>query len=135
MPYGKRAQVELLLRDMEAQKHQLKCYKDGKEKALWIQAQVRILPFGVVEYVFPKEDLDIVLNTVCTKDKIPYNIEGAKLKLLRNALRAKPVPEFKTDLKMLWVTEGVSIIPIGIREDADIIGREISDKGWKHEAI
>ena len=45
-----------MLRDMEAQKHQLKMYdeKGDHMKTIWIQGQVRMLPLGVYEYIFPK---------------------------------------------------------------------------------
>ena len=48
MPYGKRAEVELLLRDMEAQKHKLIMTKNGKTKTVWVQGVIRTLPFGLV---------------------------------------------------------------------------------------
>jgi hypothetical protein len=46
---------------MEAQKHFLE-NTDGSGQ--WIQGQVRCLPFGVYEYVAPKEDKDAILYTL-----------------------------------------------------------------------
>lgn len=132
--YGKRECVERLLRDMEAQKHLLPMIKNGKQKALWIDAQVRIMPFGVVEYVFPKEDLDIVLSTLNFNSKVPYGM-GKAIYFLRKFLRYKKAPKYNDDKKYLWVRDNVSILPIGIRYDGEIVGLGTQDNGWKHEAI
>ncbi|KKL86747.1 hypothetical protein LCGC14_1941700, partial [marine sediment metagenome] len=35
----------------------------------------------------------------------------------------------------LWGKTFVSIVVIGIREDGEIIGKYIDDKGWKHERL
>ena len=85
IPYGKRDRVELLLRDMEATKHQWR-FKDaeGNVKATqWHQSQVRALPLGAYEYVCPKEDADMVMATLGFDEKPPYNIGATKLAFLR----------------------------------------------------
>ena len=64
IPYGERSGVERLLRDMESQKHLMPMTKGKKKKAVWIPGQIRDLPFGLKEYVFPKESLDKVLRTL-----------------------------------------------------------------------
>ena len=143
IPYGKRSEVELLLRDMEAQKHWMKCRKDGKEKVMAIQAQVRQLPAGIYEYVCPREDLDAVLTTLRFNfydDR--YTIKGRKIlgfdveKVLKKLLVYESVPKFKTDKKYLWVGEKVGIVPIGIRKDGDIVEPiEGEFFGWEHEGI
>lgn len=128
MPYGKRSEVELLLRDMEAQKHYL-INSDGTGQ--WIQGQVRVLPFGVYEYVFPKEDIDAVLHTLdfeCNK----YSLGKYVLMLLRKSINAKKIPEYKKDKYYLWIKDNVNIIPLGIRYDADILDPLINKT---HEAI
>ena len=102
IPYGKRDQVELLLRDMEAQKHQLKMYKDGVHlKTSWIQGQVRQLPLGVYEYIFPKEDLDMVLNSLIGLDQ--YNMSKIVVAFLRKFYKLDKIPKFKEDKK--WQIE------------------------------
>ena len=117
MPYGKRSEVELLLRDMEAQKHFLK-FKEGS--GVWIQGQVRFLPFGVYEYVMPKEDKDVVLHTLIDyKDR--YGIGGFVLSFIRKMIKCEAIPEYKKDKNYLWIKDNVNIIPIGIREDAEIL--------------
>lgn len=137
IPYGKRSEVELLFRDMEAQKHFLKISKDGVEKGMWIQSQIRLMPFGIVEYVFPKEDVDIVLNTLIgakgAEDR--YNLNKFFMGVVRKMLRLKPIPEYKKEKKMLWIKDNVNIIPLGIREDTDITDDHGDFIGWTHEAI
>jgi hypothetical protein len=135
MPYGKVEELEILLRDMKAQKHFLKCYKDGECKGHYIEGQIRILPFGIYEYVFPKEDLDMVLHTLDFDSKGVYNIPEIFLKIIRQALRLKKAPEYKKEKYFLWIRQNVSIIPIGIREDQDIVDKTGEFDGWRHEGI
>lgn len=134
MPYGKRSEVELLLRDMEAQKHLLVMRKGKQEKKQWLQGQVRILPFGVIEYIFPKEDKDAVLTTLNFKEK-NFNLGKLKIGFIRKMLKCKKIPKFNEKKHYLWIKTYVTIIPIGIREDKDIVGITALDKGWTHEGI
>lgn len=134
IPYGKREAVERLLRDMEAQKHLLRLTKDGQVQDVWIQSQVRLMPFGVVEYVFPKEDKERVLNTLCCETD-RYGLGKFKLSILRKMVKCDPIPEIKKGEVYLWMKEDVNIIPIGIREDKEIIDNKEQFKGWTHEAI
>jgi hypothetical protein len=142
IPYGKRDCVELMLREMEAQKHWLTFTKGEQKKKNLMNSQIRVLPFGVYEYVFPREDLDIVLYTLrfdnyddrytIKRKFFGIDIEKAMLKFLA----CKPIPEFKKDKTFPWIIEGVGIIPVGIREDTDIVEQiEGEFKGWTHEAI
>jgi len=118
IPYGKRSEVELLLRDMEAQKHFLHFQDiEGKDilKGVYIQGQIRFLPFGFYEYVFPKEDLEIVLNSLDC-GSVPYEMNFVSM-FARKFLKCKRIPKYKKDKNFLWIRDNVSIIPIGIRED------------------
>jgi len=135
IPYGKRSEVELMLRDMEAQKHLLKMSKGKEEQKIWIQSQIRTLPLGAVEYIFPKEDMDMVLTTLNFGRKDRYELGKAKMLLLRKLFNCRKIPKFNKDKKYLWITENVSIIPIGIRDDTDLIEPYEAYKGWTHEAI
>lgn len=134
IPYGNRNDVERLLRDMESQKHKLMMYKNLDEAFAWINGQIRILPFGIHEYVFPKDQRDAVLNTLLPEEN-RYNISWIKLEILRKLFKVKKLPKFKRDYKFLWITQNVNIIPIGIREDADMIEPKGEYKDWVHEAI
>jgi len=133
IPYGKRSEVELLLRDMEAQKHELIMTKGEEKKSIWIQGQVRQLPFGVMEYICPKEDMDTVLHTL-DANSTPY-LSATKLKIIRKMLGCKEIPEFKKDFYYKWIKTFVSIIPVGIKEDGEVTGVLEHDNGWTHEAI
>lgn len=134
IPYGDRKEVEMLLRDMEAQKHKLWMTKGRKNKFMWIQGQIRVLPLGIYEYVFPKENLETVLNTLET-EIIPYKIKGIYLSMLRKMMKLKKIPKYKKEEKYLWLKQHVSIIPIGIREDKDMVDITHECKGWTHEAL
>ena len=134
IPYGKRSEVELLFRDMEAQKHYLKMQKGKEEKQIALQGQLRILPFGVYEYVCPKEDADIVLNTLGNVAKDRY-VTDFKKTALRKALKLETIPEYKKDKFFLWIKDNVAIVLLGIKEDKEVVGTLELDKGWTHEAI
>lgn len=134
IPYGKRSEVELLLRDMEAQKHLLKMWKGKKEQGIYVQGSVKIVPLGVIEYIFPKEDLNIVLWTLI-RDKNRYKLSRFILGVLGKLLKLKKIPEYKKDKHYLWIRDNVEVIPLGIREDEDVIEPSGEYKGWRHEAL
>lgn len=133
-PYGKKSCVDLLISEMSAEKHKLKFWKGEQSKELWIQGQVRQLPFGFYEYIFPKEDMDFVLTTL-EADKCHYSLSWIKKAGLRMITQCEPIPPFKTDKKLLWVKQDVNIIPIGIRHDGTYTDPDGENEGWTHEAI
>lgn len=137
--YGERDCAERLLRDMEAQQHLMPMTKGNKKRGAWIPGAIRTLPFGVKEYVFAKESLDMVLRTLGANDtKGDYGINFKKLVLpfLRKFLKLKPIPKYeKEGAVYLWRKQFVSIVVLGIREDGEIVGTYVDDKGWKHEAL
>lgn len=136
IPYGKRSEVELLLRDMEAQKHLLKMTKDQEERSIYVQGQVRLLPLGVYEYVFPKEDLDTVLYTMIRNDDVNrYGLPKVILSFLRKFYKLKAIPTYKKEKNYLWIRDHVEIIPLGIREDGSITEDTGSLKGFQHESL
>ena len=47
----------------------------------------------------------------------------------------KKAPKYSEEQKYLWNRQHVSILPIGIREDGEIVGKHIDDKGWTHERL
>jgi hypothetical protein len=138
--YGKRSEVDLLIRDMEAQKHVLQLYKKEKEEVkekqqIWIQGQVRLLPFGIYEYIFPREDVDLVLNTLNFDGDYDKYINPLKKFIIRNIIKCEKIPEYNKDKKLLWIKDNVAVIPIGIKKDDDIIDTSPFYKGWHHEGI
>lgn len=145
MLYGKKECVDYLIRDLAAQKLPMRFYKDnGEEMSMFVECQIRILPFGLYEFVFPREHLDIVLNSLWfDKPTMAYHLDKEfslfrfkiqPLKYLKEFLRIEEPPkEFKKDRKLLLHEADIGIIPIGIRheEHPDIL----ETSGWKHEAI
>ncbi len=133
IPYGKRSEVELLFRDMEAQKHKLLMWKGKKKRYIWIQGAVRQLPLGIYEYICPKEDMDTVLYTLDFETD-RYNL-GWKLGFLRKLIRCKKIPDYQKEHHYLWIRENVTIIPLGLREDVEFTDDKGESKGWTHEAL
>jgi len=136
--YGKIEEVEILLRDMRAQKHYYKFSKGNENILVPMEGSVRLLPGGFYEYVFPKEDLNLVLTTLRFHEPSHYasTIPKIYLKLLKKMLRLKEIPKFNTEKKYLWIMQNIGIIPLGIREDGDLIEPENTQyAGYKHEAV
>ncbi len=138
VPYGDRSLIEKLLREMEAQKHLMPMTKGKKKRSVWIPGVIRDLPFGVKEYVFPKENLDMVLRTFGAVGSGTHGINFQKLvyPFLRKVLKLKPIPKYEKKGEIyLWNKMFVSTIVLGIREDGEIVGEYIDDKDWTHEAL
>ena len=134
IPYGDRKYVEHLLRDIEAQKHKLILTKGKKKKYVWVGGQVRMLPFGVYECIFPKVDLDMILTTLSfgIDYKNRMKIVGG---IIRKFLKCQKIPEFKTEKKFLWYRRHIAIVLIGVRDDEEHAEMEGEHKGWKHESL
>ena len=138
IPYGERSCVERMLRDMESQKHLMPMTKGKKNRGVWIPGQIRHLPFGIMEYVFPKESLDMVLRTlgVCGNEDYGVSFKRWIYPVLRKILKLKKVKELEEKGEVyLWGKLFVSIIVLGIREDSDTVGTYVDDKGWTHEGL
>ncbi len=123
---------------MEAQKHLMPMTKGKKKMGTWMPGQIRILPFGVMEYVFPKESLDRVLRTLKDKEGGLYGVKFKRLVMptLRKLLKLKPIPKYEKEGELyMWSKAFVSLVVLGIREDGEIVGEYINDKGWTHEAL
>jgi hypothetical protein len=138
IPYGERSLVEKLLREMEAQKHLMPMTKGKKKKGAWIQGSIRELPFGVKEYVFPKGSLDMVLRTFSAGESGEHGVAFKKLvyPFLRKFLKLKPIPEYEKKGEIfLWSKIFVTTVVLGIREDGEVVGIYVDDKGWTHEAL
>jgi hypothetical protein len=134
IPYGKKEFVDMFLRDIAAQKYNWKHWKGKKVKELAVEGQLRILPFGVYEHVFPREYIDQVLTSLSFNTDQHY-VSKTKLAILRKMIGHKKAPKFDGSRGFFWVRQHVGIIPIGIREDADMTDPDGMNKGWTHEAI
>jgi len=148
MPYGKKECVDLLLRDMAAQKLQLKGWKKDEKGnitetvAPWIECQLRVLPLGVYEFIFPKEYLPQVLTALwfgraedstynLNKEISVFGIKIRPIDQIKKFLRIEDPPKFEQTDGILWYQENIGIIPIGIRYDGEIQEKN----GYWHEAI
>lgn len=146
IPYGKRSELELFYREAEAQKFFWPRTK-GKETVSEIWAgQIRMLPFGFVEYIFPQANKDIVLNTLnfdnmgstySEKGKKPYLdvIGKSKFYAMRKMVDAEPIPEFEKGRRLIWNMPFIKIIPIGIRTDPVHEDKNGEWNGWTYEHL
>lgn len=141
IPYGDRRHVERLLQDLENKWAFMTMTKGDQKKQIPLQTQVRQLPLGVYEFIFPREIRDQVLTAMVKDGETNrYQIPTFYLNRLRKLLRLKPIPKEYDKSKAFLCAAispevAVNIIPLGIREDTDIVGTKELDNGWTHEAI
>lgn len=135
IPYGKEEELQIFFRDLKAQKHFLPFKNNKKIKGTYIEGQLRRLPFGIYEYVFPKEDKDRVLRSFGAKNTTPkaYNIPKTFLTIIRKTLNLKKIPKYDEKIMpYLWIKQNISIISLGMREDGNIYDKLVKAT---HEAI
>ena len=136
IPYGHRRWVEWFLRDMEAQKFPFIMKKGKKTKSVFLQGAIRILPFGVYEYVFPKESRDLALTSLgFVKDNNNHYLGSAKRALLRKMIKHKKIGKVDNSKKYPWITDHVSILVLGEKADGEFTEKDGVNKGWTHEGI
>lgn len=133
--YGIKDKVDLFLRDLQCQKFKLPFKKkNGKEAFVWVQGSLRQLPLGMYDYVFPKESLDAVLNTLKfdSPSYYPKHKFGKYLVILRKIFKLKKHPKYSKKNNYVWFMNDVALIPVGIREDEE---RWFSETNLFHEAL
>tara|TARA_Y100000310_G_scaffold58013_1_gene53171 strand:+ start:2763 stop:3239 length:477 start_codon:yes stop_codon:yes gene_type:complete len=153
IPYGKLTELQFFYRDAESQKYLWRMWQGDKENPtklqhIYLGGGLRTLPFGIMEYCFPQEHVDIVLNTLkfdfegkaytaSKHGKIPYSkiIGRARMLFLRKLAGCEPIPEFKRGRVMPWTMQNIKIIPLGVRYDCDMTETSGDFAGWTHEAI
>ena len=134
MTHGILSEVEHLKIDMQAQKFKLRMFKEGKkDKFIYMQGRLSLGPFGVWEYSFPKEHLDLVLTTL--KGDYEKKLGNMRIAILRKMLACEKMPKFEAENKLLWIRDNVGIIPIGVRYDEDLKETFGVWKDWTHEGI
>lgn len=98
-------------------------YPNNEFESRMVEMMVR--PIELYELVFPKEAYDVVMTTVFGKDQTAgaQAYPNDKMKLFqygaRKLLGAKPFKEWKSDKALVCTKNGLSILGLGIREDAD----------------
>lgn len=137
MVCGRKQSVDHMFMDMQAQKFPLINTKGDDKKAIYLQGTLRYSILGTWEYVFPRESRDIVMTTLgFNTERYPQHKLDLRKWGLRKVLKCKPIPKkFDSSQKLLWVTNDVAVIPIGIREDTDLVETDGEFKGYTHEAL
>ena len=111
-------------------------HNDGdKEKNIVIQSQLR--PINFYDFIFPKGELDMVLNSLqigTDPDIVSANasLPKAVITMLQKALKLKtiPNPDISKGAFPLY-KNNVRLVGIGIRDDKDLK----FPNGWEHEGI
>jgi len=84
--------------------------------------QVAVRPIQLWEVVFPKEHYDQVMNTIFDGMNVTQHKKHQKfVYALRKVLGVKKVKEYKTDKKYFINRQHLETVPIGIKDDYDII--------------
>jgi len=149
IPYGIKNFMDFVVEDLNHRYLPLRIYKKGeKDKFVLIQSQVRMLPFGIYELVFPKEFMDEVFSAFEVEEslkgeyvkRLDKRIMGFRpMSLLRKMLKLEPIPKYKkvnyTNFPMPEYKKFIAIIPIGVRYDKEITESLGEFAGWTHEAI
>jgi len=107
---------------------------EDKKKGILLQSQLR--PIKFYDFIFPKGELDHVLNGLKPESEMKSKncvLPNAYISILRKALKLKkiPAPDISQGA-MPIVKQNVRVVGIGIREDADITFKDV---GRTHEGI
>lgn len=147
--YGDRHAVERLLNSMESQAFKLPFKIDDPNATpllssdgeachgfVWSHGSIRYLPGGAIDYIFPKNALDAVLNTLEFNKETHYDYYGWKfktfVKMWAKLLGSVKAPDYKKDIKYIWSLENINIIPLGVKYDE----MDFADRnGTTHEAL
>ena len=105
-----------------------------------VSIQVRQLPLGLYELIFPKEHKDIVLATLKFDKSHAYNLDKrifgiSPINMLRKFLHIQIIPKFDNSKKFVMPKYDVSVIPIGVKYDGEITEKEGDLAGYTHEAL
>ena len=151
IPYGHEYWTQWFLMQLMSQKLTLRVYnkETGEEKHIFVDCQLRRLPGGIYEFVFPKEHKDVVFSSL-DFDKVGHGSFDPEKEINFGLIKIKPIDYLRKFLKieyvdpasikkegiLPWRREFVSIIPLGMREDGEIQVKGDGDLGgWWHEAI
>jgi len=131
MTRGKKNETDEFVKWMETRHLSMPVNKsDGTSENMLIECQLR--PVQLFEFVFPKENLDVVLNSLKlphgnpseVKDGKPSFSINSRLFALRKMLGAQPIPQPNINAGVMFLPydriKNLNILGIGIREDGDI---------------
>lgn len=144
--YGKYEIVQQLIRDITATKLPIRFCKEGQPDFNYvIDCQLRLLPGGIYDFVFPKEFMEVVLTELNFQDKTRvYDFDFNKsyfgikpMQLIKRFLKIEDAPDFTPSKEHLfWMKEHVTIVPLGVKYDGEITEPATSPHpGYTHERI
>lgn len=139
--YGIKRDMDELIKWLETRIFSMEVTdKEGNKTTVGIQGQLR--PILLFDYIFPEENLDLVLNTF-TAERLSHE-QYKKVKALRaitsKALGLKKIPPYKKDKAFPLPVEAfknISIYPLGVRyDDKRFFEKDGKDgEGLYHEAL
>ena len=110
-------------------------HKDGKKEIIQVPGALR--PRRAYTYVFPRENLDRVLNTLGFKDVHRVDRKGTRilpktLAIIRRFLKLKKLPEpDESKGTFPMVRNNIRLVGIGMKDDIDFV----NEHGIKQEAL
>jgi len=95
-----------------------KCFNNGYKKGI-LQFQIGVRPIQLWEIVYPKEQIDLVHNTLFeTSDAKPQHAWQEKhIFAMRKLLRLKKIPAYDKTRLMPITRQNIEVVGIGIKED------------------
>ncbi len=111
-------------------------HPDGKKETINVPGTLR--PRRAYTYVFPRENLDRVLNTLGFENEVARvdgkgtRILGKTIAIIRKFLRLKKLPEpDESKGTFPMVNKNIRLIGLGYREDGDFV----NEHGIKQETL
>jgi len=94
--------------------------------------QMRVSPIMLWDVSFPKEQANVVLNTIYVNGGEPMNPKHKKyIKLVKKAMGLKELPKLKKDVHLaMQLPKNLEIIGIGVKDDYWITeeGKHVNEK-------
>ena len=117
----------------------MKVKEKEKERVVFVPSQLRSQ--RKYSFVFPKENLDAVLNALNLSDCHISRVDGKgtqilkyPLNIIRKILRLKKLPKPKTKDKLALaggLLDNIRMVGLGVRDDIDVV----EDNGAIHEGL
>lgn len=113
--------------------------KDGKDRVGLVQVALR--ERKMFSLIFPKEDLNMILNTLKPENCVVTRVDGKGTKqfntilnFIRKILRLKKIPEIDKTNEILPIREfkNIRVVGLGIREDGVLTEPQ---NGCTHESL